>query len=731
MPRAASIFFLSAFLTQFAFSTASLPPPLEPILSALLNSTCARVVANVPTFVPGDESDFMAAYTQFNGTGSEALVIQLAERLLGDPGVQKFLTLPDSWGSGGLDADMVLCAVLHDATPLALAQFAAQGQTEEMLVYQLLNDTLLMRDMLLAGGPAENQYGPAVAIYAAINASSTELFSRQPLRAGVPWDDRNQTTVLRRFALGTALVHAVPIPITFQAATTTVDPVARYLHFERAYLAGDLDPAFEVLTVFECMLVSDSPSYDEDILWLRTTMANYRPDYIAREYQWRYTQAVHQEVAYGDSQCPNVDVCNGHFSQIPVAGGVCGWRAFFSRFARKSFGLPTWGVTEQGHAAMSSWSPVGGWTIQLGSSWAYGWSGAQSGDDFYLEVQARETRDSFQQILRGNWVAKARGEVPVSIDWVPSNPKAYGKGGVWGAAMLYAKKIAVNATVPLPPRPIGPSVVPTAVARLIAAWPSTWPKPNVTTDGNGTIIVPSAALSFVNRTAAVSTMKSFDLLGEQLVIISGNYMDPAASSFAYEVSVPSAGVRFLTANFSTWHINIDLIVRINNASDDQLIAVPIFYTVGHWNETQPVEVQLEAGKNVLTFMRSTEAAAPVAIKEFLLYLSPPAIPAPPRNFTPAPPAPRPNKFIEVPADTSCYKQGITDVPPQFCMEACESLNFKYDGAKATTNMTGCFVLSSGPTAGACMFNSNTTAAICPQQPCTVDGGVAQQICIRQ
>jgi len=339
-------------------------------------------------------------------------------------------------------------------------------------------------------------------------------------------------------------------------------------------------------------------------------------------------------------------------------------------------------------------------------------------------------RANYQQVLRGGWVAKARGEAPVSIDWVPSNPRAYGKGGVWGAAMLYAKKISVNATVPLPPRPIGPSVVPTKVAALIAAWPATWPTPNVTTDGNGTILIPSAALFKVNRSAAVSTMKSFDLLGEQLVIIEGNYADPAASSFSYEVSVPEAGARYLTCNFSTWHIDIDLLLRVNNASDDQLAAVPVYDTVGYWNQTQPIEVQLVAGNNILTFMRSTEAAAPVAIKEFLLYLAPPAIPAPPGNFTPAPPAPRPDKFIEVSDVTTCEKQGIMDVPLQFCKQACEALSFRFAGGKGNANMTNCFVLSSGPAAGTCSFNTNSTATVCPQQPCTVDGGIAQQLCIR-
>ena len=675
----------------------------------------------------------MTLYAQFNGSGSEAGVIRAAAQLLSDPAVRAFFALPDSFlPPGGLDADMVLCAVLRDATPLGLAEFAAQGQLELNLTYALLNDTALMRDMLVAGGPAGSQYGPAMAIYAAINASSGEPARRVPPPPGAPWDERNQTTVLYRLALGTALAHAVPIGIAF-SGNGTVNPVARYLHYERAYLAGDLDPAFEVLTVFECKMVSDSDALDEDLLWARSTMANFRPDYIARDYSWRYTQAVHQEVAYGDPACNQFlpGVCNGHYSQIPVAGGECGWRAFFSRFVRKAFGLPTWGVTQPGHAAMSSWAPAAGWSIQLGASWQFSWWGPRSGDDFYLEAQAREARPAFQSVLRGGWVAKARGEAPVSPDWVPSNPKAYGQGGVWGALMLYAKKLDVNASAPLPPRPVGPSVVATKVAALVAAWPEKWPAPNVTTDGNGTITIPATAFSYANRSAALSAMKSFDLRGEQLVVLAGSYVDPAASSVSFELTARDAGVRFLTANISTWHINIDLLLRVNNASDDQLLAVPVFYTFGWWKQTPPVAVSLVAGKNVLTFMRSTEAVAPIAIKEFFVYLAEPDVPPTPANFTPTPPAPRPDKFIEVAPDTTCAKQGITDVPAAFCHEACEALALKYAGDKAAPNMTGCFALTTGPAAGACTYNTNATAAVCPQQPCTVDGSVAQQICLRQ
>ena len=108
----------------------------------------------------------------------------------------------------------------------------------------------------------------------------------------------------------------------------------------------------------------------------------------------------------------------------------------------------------------------------------------------------------------------------------------------------------------------------------------------------------------------------------------------------------------------------------------------------------------------------------------------PNIPAPPRNFTPTPP-PKPNDYIEVSAMTTCVKQGITDVPEKYCNLACESLGLKYTGAKPRMNMTGCYALTSGQWNGDCNYNTNKSATVCSDPPCTVFGSVAQQICLRR
>ena len=189
------------------------------------------------------------------------------------------------------------------------------------------------------------------------------------------------------------------------AGETAVNPVNRFLHYEAAYLAGDLDPAFEVTTAFEMRHTVNADASDSDLAWMRLTMGFYGPNYIAMNYSvgsdWRYGESVHHDVAYVHTHCPQPNytlVCSGHYSMIPAKGGICGFRAFWTRITRKAFGIPTWGATHSGHAAMTSWNPQG-WVIMLaGKEWSQGRWGAVGGDDWHLEAQARELRPQYQQV---------------------------------------------------------------------------------------------------------------------------------------------------------------------------------------------------------------------------------------------------------------------------------------------------------------------------------------------
>jgi hypothetical protein len=714
------------------------PEPPSPAFAALEKkyagmqaAACGAVQKAAPSLPEADAAAFMTAYQSFTGTGDadEAPVLALASKLLGAPAVKSFLALPDSFGSDGLDASMALCAVLAQATPYNLAAFAVQSKANEAMLAKLLADTVLMRDMLVAGGAFGGEWGNATLIYNDILAASPTLRAVNATADGggdgEPWDDRSQdkAKILHRLAVGTAVIHATTLKLRMTGEP--IDPVARYQHFEAAWQAGDLDSAFEVLTGFEYGCVVNSDASDGDLAWMRRTMANYRPDNIARDHPWRYAEAVHTDVAYGHPACDTMAVCDKTYSQIPAAGGECGPRAFFGRVTREAFGVPTWGCTQPGHAAMTTWDPKDGWHVLLGADWPFAWWGSRGGPDFVLEARSREDRASFQQVLRAGWVALARGDAPIDQRWSSNTHQGYGKGGLWSALTLYAKKVA-TAGKTVPARAMGAPLVPTKVDALLAKWPKKYPQPVISTGSDGTITIPGAAYTLKNHSASLAVMKTFDDDAQQLLSNSGNLLDPAGTSFGYVVEAAAAATYYLVANFTTWHVNQDLMVS-TNASRGATAAVPVYYTKGWWNETQPLKVELLKGTNVISFTRSSDRE--LVVKDFYLYTKAPVIPAPPANYTTAP-TPSPSTYIAVPDSTTCIKQGIKEVPSHDCGRACSILGFTFTGAKVRDGISGCFALVDGPYKGNCNFNSNASAVDCDKPPCQVEGSTVQNLCLR-
>jgi len=124
-------------------------------------------------------------------------------------------------------------------------------------VGKLLADEPLMVQMLVADGAMDGKYGQAMTIYSDIQQASAKA----------------KDGVLQRLALAIALEHAVPVsqtnPGTDTEAPATVDPVKRYLHFEKAFLAGELDPAFKNLSVWDFRFVVDGDEPDAILAWGR------------------------------------------------------------------------------------------------------------------------------------------------------------------------------------------------------------------------------------------------------------------------------------------------------------------------------------------------------------------------------------------------------------------------------------------------------------------------------
>jgi hypothetical protein len=128
---------------------------------------------------------------------------------------------------------------------------------------------------------------------------------------------------------------------------------------------------------------------------------------------------------------------------------------------------------------------------------------------------------------------------------------------------------------------------------------------------DGVITIPAMACSKpTNSTGKIRFMESY-LGGMQLHY---NRLGGAAV-FEYTFDAPAAGKYALSARVVTTSANQQLLVAANDAKEPTDIAVP--FTVGMWDKTQPVEVPLAKGRNVLRFSRNDPVKG-LTIKDFTL-----------------------------------------------------------------------------------------------------------------
>ena len=486
------------------------------------------------------------------------------------------------------DAKLAKAVVIHHATPRGLAEFSQQSPEHAALVASLLANEALMKEMLIAGGARFGKYGRAIEIYAAIQKASPKA----------------KEGVFQRLALATSLEHAQPINQTNLAdqpdAPVHVDPVKRYLNYEGAFLAGDLDPAFKNFSTWEYRHVVNCDAPEEIVTWGRNMLQTYRPDHIfTKDYGWRYVMAVKTEVPYG-SQNVKYDLPTLHkYQNIPMNGGICGRRAFFGRYILRAFGIPTWGVTQKAHAALSHWTPKG-WVVNLGAGFHASWwdkdEVSMSGTQFLLETQAREHADEYLKVLRAQWVGRILGE-PAYNERRKVSGGAWSRMGHFQALILSEKAEALG--------PLGQELAEAnekeqkVVSEAVSAADQ-----KIIVNADGSITIPAVAHG--KGSGKASAMRSYTT-GMQLHAL-GGFKAP------YEIDAPKAGTYQLSARVATLQTGQIFILSANNG---QTIETPVPYTKGLWEAMEPVVVTLEKGKNILNFELKTGSRA-VTIKDFTL-----------------------------------------------------------------------------------------------------------------
>lgn len=498
-----------------------------------------------------------------------------------------------------IDAELAKYSMIKEATPQGLARFSQQGVTEQQWIDKLLSSQDLLVDIAVADGASGHRYGEAMRIYHSIWQSS----------------DKVAEGPLPKLALAISLEHASPVKqrnaVAKVGAPAFVDPVKRYLHYERAFLANELDPAFAKLSVWDYRMVVNGEEPDEILSWGRTMLRNYRPDHVTNsDYRWRYVGLVRSDIQYG-SQDNKFDQDELQFFQnILMNGGVCGRRAFFGRFILRAFGIPTTARPSRGHAALAHWTPDG-WVVCLGGGWGAGWTKTRYDRDidFLANTQTRATGDSFMQVKRAQWIGDLMNEPQVFGLHSRKQPH------FWYAVSLYTQLELIKAVEAKTLAAVGEDIGEANETKEPIPLPRTQLKDTdqkITLSDKGIITIPACATSQPSQSnRKILFMDSF--LGGKQLLYSRN---GGAQTFAYSLDVPKAGRYALSARVATPSWKQSLQVSVNGAA--QRTTMPLPFTVGMWETSQPVTVELTKGKNLLTFDRQHPKLKGVTIRDFTL-----------------------------------------------------------------------------------------------------------------
>ena len=603
-----------------------------------LESLRAEVIAALPPVNDAKKARFLEIRAKWNGLPNAKEDGSASEKKALDELKEKTQTeameaagalltdLTPLLSSDTLDPKLMRIAILNHGTPRGLAEFAQQGPEEEKSLERLFADEPLMRQILEAGGANGGEYGEAMQVYAAILKASERarevgsIFQRLALGTSIhmPWLQA-ETKIVARDAEAEAGAETPALPpvdkkkggvygIVYNTQTS-VAQVPRYLHYEKAFLDGELDPAFKDMTTWECRFITDSEYSNDDLAWTRQMMRIYRPDHITTEdTKWRYVRLIKSDVPY----CSTThDPSLGTRPQMEIAlGGICGRRAFLGRLTSRAFGIPTRASTQTGHGAMCHWSP-NGWVICLGAWWSVAYCGPQDGLDFLLDSQSREFEDKYQQVRRAQWIGDAYGEEDVKI----ARGQFSKGGGFWDSLALLKKQIVVKEAEVKALELAGGMKLGESDELLGDEQGADIEIPDadkeIKVSEDGTITLPAVACYSPRKSSdRVLFLKSWDQ-GYQLHY---SRLGQRPELFKYNIEVPADGEYELTSMAATVSPNVEVLVRVNR---DEPVPFDIPYTHGFWETSKPLKVKLTKGRNIISVTARTPNRG-VSIKNWQL-----------------------------------------------------------------------------------------------------------------
>ena len=368
------------------------------------------------------------------------------------------------------------------------------------------------------------------------------------------------------------------------------DPVERYQHFKRAYLAKELYPSFAHHSVWEYMQVVSSPASDADLAWTRQVVNTWRPDLRAKE---QVVKTV-SEVKYGNSPHPY-----GNYKDVLNGGGKCGPRSSWGVMVCQAFGIPAVGVGQPGHACVAFKTaypethpqPGNSWKVDYGAGWEKSRIYGLSGPDFLQAVASRSRSAEFTRIERLRWlVAAVTGSVGTEK---LSNLKT----------LLATQMKELRLAKPVFGEGDNAAEAEREPATQLATPVAT--KAPASIVGTGAVAIPASAFSKLGGARVHESVG-----GGRQVYFEKN----AANTWAeYPLEVSKAGKYLIVLQAATPNTGQAVDLSVDGR---KLATLAIPNSLGLWAETPPIEVELAAGPQVLRFAVPSQRG--LAVKQIKL-----------------------------------------------------------------------------------------------------------------
>jgi hypothetical protein len=497
-----------------------------------------------------------------------------------------------------IEDKLVKGAIIAQATPKALADFADEGPANQKLIHSLFHDPKLMKEMLRHGGASSYNYGNAMRIYVGCIGDEMDEDEEEEDK----WDKVN-----KKIALACALELA-SIQREFDS-TVEIDPVARYKHLEAAHRKGELDPAFPHFSVWEMRQIVNCDAPNDQMKWCRDMVMNYCPHVTCiTDPKMTYTYILDSDVRI---RPPKWAGNPRSYQMVLAGGGNVSVNSWFGRFILKSFGLPAWGSVFRKKEGFTRWTTQG-WEAMNGAEWETAtWKG-KAGKDFKIELEARNKappNEYFKKLVYLKCLADVvdgdPGTIPEEEKDVLHPERFWRSMSILSMNLLFATEPEVKRTFERQ----GEGLVISNVEKYLEAYETDKPDKDMKVDADaGKVTIPASRHNGVAE-GNVLVMASFKG-GQQL-----NFFADGLVQYELPDDAP-AKTYTLVLEVCTVSDRQNPLVLLKSDDPDNQINIKIPYTVGTWQKTEGVQIKAGPGSE-LTFSRAKNSLG-LAIKKIIL-----------------------------------------------------------------------------------------------------------------